>query len=372
MAQNLRNRRWFRYLSHVCRIIFALTFIVSGFYKAIDPWGTILAMRNYLVAYDITAPDWLVTTLSIWLSGAELMMGCMLTFKVRIRLVSIFSVLSMTFFTILTFLSATVIPVEDCGCFGELVKLTPWQTFAKNAVLLPMAICFWYRYRPDRVFAFSKLEFFLMCFFFTFAMSVGTYSYFHLPLIDMLPYRVGVNISEEMDKARAEQTSEDVVLVYRNRRTGRLREFSLDDKAWHNEKRWEWVETRVESDEHSVEPMILEFYISNAEGEKTAELLATPSKLYMLCMMDTESLDEDIVERFVATAKHANSEGGRIICLTPANISHRAQLNFGGVSVPIYNMDAKTMKTMLRANYGLVELENGTITSKYNYRDIPY
>ena len=363
MAHALRNRRWYRYLSHFCRIIFAITFIVSGFYKAIDPWGTILAMRNYLVAYDITAPDWLVTTLSIWLSGAELMMGCMLLFKVRIRMVSIFSVLSMIFFTVLTFLSATVIPVEDCGCFGELVKLTPWQSFAKNAVLLPMALCFWYRYRPDRAFAFTKFEFFLMCFFFAFAMSMGIYHYRHLPLIDMLPYRVGVNISEEMDKARAEQTTEDVVLVYRNRRTGRLREFALDDKAWHNDSRWEWVETRVESDNHSVEPMILEFYISNHEGDKSSEILSHTEKLYMLFMKNS-AYDDAVRERFEAVERYVESNGGKVIYITPETIAD--------TSVDIYNMDSKTMKTILRADYGLVTLENGVVTEKYNYRDIPY
>ena len=363
MAQVLRNRRWYRYLSHFCRITFAITFIVSGFYKAIDPWGTILAMRNYLVAYDVTAPDWLVTDLSIWLSGAELMMGCMLLFKVRIRMVSIFSVLSMIFFTLLTLLSATIIPVEDCGCFGELIKLTPWQSFAKNAVLLPMALCFWYRYRPDRIFAFSKLEFGLMCLFFTFAMGVGAYNYRHLPLIDMLPYKVGVNIAEEMDKAHAKQTIEEVVLLYRNRRTGRIREFSLDDKAWHNDNRWEWVETRVESDNHSVEPMILEFYISNAEGEKTSEILSHPGKLYMLFMAHSK-YKESVRERFDAVERYAESSGGRVIYITPDAISDGA--------TAYYNMDAKTMKTILRADYGLVELENGVITAKYNYRDIPY
>lgn len=363
MAQSLRNRRWYRYLSHFCRVLFAISFIVAGFYKAIDPWGTILAMRNYLVAYDITAPDWLVTTLSIWLSGAELMMGCMLLFKVRIRMVSIFSVLSMIFFTILTLLSATVIPVEDCGCFGELIKLTPWQSFAKNAVLLPMAFCFWYRYRPDRIFAFSKLEFFLMCLFFTFAMSMGYYHYRHLPLIDMLPYKVGVNIAEEMDNATAQQTSEDVILVYRNRRTGRLREFSLDDKAWHNDNRWEWVETRVESDKNSVEPMILEFYISNAEGDKTAEILSHQGKLYMLFMKNLEH-NEEVRNRFNAVECYVAKYGGTIIYVTPENITEP--------NSNIYNMDSKTMKTILRADYGLVEMEKGVITAKYNYRDIPY
>ena len=363
MAHTLRNRRWYRYLSHFCRIIFAISFIVAGFYKAIDPWGTILAMRNYLVAYDVTAPDWLVTTLSIWLSGAELMMGCMLLFKVRIRMVSIFSVLSMIFFTVLTFLSATVIPVEDCGCFGELVKFTPWQAFAKNAVLLPMALCFWYRYRPDRIFAFSKLEFSLMCIFFTFAMSMGVYHYLHLPLIDMLPYRVGVNIGEEMNKVSAEQTSEDVVLVYRNRRTGRLREFSLNDKAWHNDNRWEWVETRVEED-NSVEPMILEFYISNYSGDKTPEILSHPGKLYMLFLSDSE-LSSSVRERFDSVVHHAENRGESVIYITPEHLSVDAPSNY-------YNMDSKTMKTMLRADFGLIELENGVIVAKYNYRDIPY
>ena len=365
MAQNLRNRRWFRYLSHFCRISFALAFIVSGFFKAIDPWGTILSVKNYLVAYDITLPEWVVIVFSIWLCGAELMMGSMLLFKVRIRMVSIFSVLSMTFFTILTFLSATLFPVEDCGCFGELWKLTPWESFAKNAILLPMAICFWYRYRPDRIFAFSKLEFSLMCIFFTFAMSVGTYCYFHLPIIDMLPYKVGTNIAEEMEKSRAQSSSEQVVLLYRNRRTGKVREFSLDDKAWHNDKRWEWVETRVESDKSGVEPMILEFYISNGDGEKTSEIITKQGRLYMLCVMDFARVTDEIKERFAAVETFAAQNGGEVIYLTPEHLPE-------SVTEQLYNIDAKTMKTMLRADFGLVELDNGVIVAKYNYRDIPY
>ena len=227
-----------------------------------------------------------------------------------------------------------------------------------------MALCFWYRYRPDRIFAFSKLEFGLMSIFFVISMGVGTYCYRHLPFIDMLPYKVGVNISEEMDKARERKSNEEVVLVYRNRRTGRLREFSLDDKAWHNEERWEWVETLVKSDVGGVEPMILEFYISNNEGEKTQEILATPGKLYMLCVMDFARVTDDMRARFDAVERQAASEGSTVIYLTPNQLTDTTLL--------IYNIDAKTMKTMLRADYGLVVLENGTIVGKYNYRDIPY
>lgn len=372
MAQSLRNRRWFRYLSHACRIIFALTFIVSGFFKAIDPWGTALNINNYLVAYNLEVLNPFVMIFSIWLCGAELMMGCMLLFKVRIRLISIFAVLSMTFFTILTFLSATVIPVEDCGCFGEVVKLTPWQTFAKNLVLYPMAICFWYRYRPDKIFSFSRLELFLTLFFFSLAMSVGTYSYYHLPPIDLLPYKKGVNIAASIEQAHAKQTSDEVVLVYRNRRTGKLKEFSLKDNAWHNEKRWEWVETRVEEGSGKVEPMILEFYISDNEGDRTDSLLSIPGRLYMLCVSDFDRLDEDVANSLGAAVRHASIED-TVICLTPDPLADGQTITFAGApSVKCYNMDAKTLKTMLRADFGLVVLDNGTIVEKFNYRDIPY
>ena len=135
----MRKTRTFKIAANVCRLILACTFIVSGFTKVIDPWGTALKVNEYLSIYglDYLQPGAMV--FSIWLCGAELMMGCMLLFKVRIRLISIFAVLSMVFFTLLTLLSATLIPVEDCGCFGEALKLTPWETFVKNVVLLPMA-----------------------------------------------------------------------------------------------------------------------------------------------------------------------------------------------------------------------------------------
>jgi len=136
----MRKSRAFKLLANVCRLILACTFIVSGFTKVIDPWGTAMKVNEYLSIYGMESLQGASMAFSIWLCGAEMMMGCMLLFKVRIRLISIFAVLSMLFFTALTLLSATVIPVEDCGCFGEALKLTPWETFYKNLALLPMAL----------------------------------------------------------------------------------------------------------------------------------------------------------------------------------------------------------------------------------------
>lgn len=157
-SKPMRKSRAFKLLANVCRLILACTFIVSGFTKVIDPWGTAMKVNEYLSIYGMESLQGASMAFSIWLCGAEMMMGCMLLFKVRIRLISIFAVLSMLFFTALTLLSATVIPVEDCGCFGEALKLTPWETFYKNLALLPMALVVWWRYRPDKIFAFNPLE----------------------------------------------------------------------------------------------------------------------------------------------------------------------------------------------------------------------
>ena len=371
MGVSLRNKRWYRILSHVCRILFALTFIFSGFFKAIDPWGTAVNVHNYLVTYGLESLKPIAMIFSIWLCGAELMMGCMLLFKVRIRLVSIFAMISMTFFTILTFLSATFIPLEDCGCFGEVLKLTPWQSFAKNVVLLPMAICFWWRYRPDRIFSFSKLEFCLMCTFFTLAMSVGTYSYLYLPPIDLLPYKKGVNIAKAMEKARDRQALEEIVLVYRNTRNGKLKEFSLKDHAWRNDKRWEWVETRVEVDRDGVEPMILEFNVSDGGRDVTDSLLSIRGNLYMLCVQNFGEMGPLCEQNMSRVVEQAESEGVAVICLTPEYFESPAYHTFGD-SAPVrcYNMDSKTMRTMIRSSQGLVKLSDGVIVDKVNCRNL--
>ena len=165
MMKPMLSQRARSLITGVCRLVLAVVFIVSGFTKVIDPWGTSIKINEYLTIYgfDYLIPASMV--FSIWLCGAEMMMGCMLLCKVRIRLVSIFALVSMLFFTILTFLSATFIPVEDCGCFGEAIKLSPWETFFKNLALLPMAAVVWAYYRNDKILAFRRSEVALTVFF---------------------------------------------------------------------------------------------------------------------------------------------------------------------------------------------------------------
>lgn len=366
--------RAFKWLAHACRIVLGATFIFSGFVKVVDPWGTAIKVQEYLAIYGMESLSGLRFGFSIWLCGAELMMGLMLLFKVRIRLISIFALASMIFFTALTFLSATWLPVEDCGCFGDAVKLTPWQTFAKNLVLLPLSVVVWRRYRRDRIFAFSKSEVACTVFFFSLSMGLGIYCYLHLPLLDFRPFKVGVNIYEAMNAygSASETQRGETVLIYRNRRTGRLREFTLDDTEWQNAERWEWVDTRTEEPaEPEVDPTLSEFSLRDAEGDATERLLTRPGRLYMLCVTDAEGLDAACERRFRRVVERAAAEGAPIVCLTPERLHGVTYRSFAGsAAVRCYNIDATTLKTMLRAFNGMVVLDDGTIVEKRNCRDI--
>lgn len=360
MALPLRERCWFVGVATLCRLLLAATFIVSGLLKAVDPWGTILTLESYLTAYNVALPEWLTLVSALLLCGVELAVGLLLLLKVQTRVASLVALVTMLFFTPLTLLSATIVPVEDCGCFGEAIKLTPWQTFAKNLVLLPMAFSIWYRHRTERLFDGVPSKVITFCITLLLSFGLGIYCYRHLPLIDFLPYKVGVNIAEQMRNELSQPSAERVVLVYRNRTTGEVRDFAVEDTEWQNDALWEWVDTRTESVENGHTATVLEFQIADEGGnDVTAEILALPKAYLLLC--ESADIDAEVEEKFGAVERYAAENGGEVIHIT-ANQP----------SPSWYSMDAKTMKTLLRAKCGVVVLEQSTITAKYNYRDIPY
>lgn len=373
MMENVSSRRRFkRILMHSCRLVLAVVFIVSGFTKVVDPWGTSIKINEYLSIYGFESLIPASMVFSIWLCGAEMMMGCMLLFKVRIRLVSIFALASMAFFTLLTLLSATLIPVEDCGCFGEAIKLTPWETFFKNLILLPMSAVVWAYYRHDRVFNFNLREIILTVFFFLFTMGIGLYCYRHLPLIDFLPYKVGVNILEEMEDATDEVQGEvETVLVYRNKQSGEVREFAIEDPEWQDESKWEWVDTKVSEEPLPMHSLIEEFALRDGADDVTRQVLSTPGRLYLVCVTTFDRVGRKCSERLRLLIGRAEEEQAQVVCITPQALQPGQTCSFGGgIEVPCYNIDASTMKTMLRAMTGVVVLEDGVIVDKRNCRDI--
>ncbi len=361
------SKRW-KIAAHISRVIMGLVFILSGFLKVIDPWGTSIKVDEYMLLYGLENLLPMSMGFAIWLCGSELLMGCMLTFKVRIRFVSIGALISMTIFTVVTLLSATVLPVEDCGCFGQAIKLTPWQTFFKNLFLLPLAFILWYRYRPDKIFLFKKIEILLATCFFFFSMGLGVYCYRHLPLIDYLPYKVGLNLPQAIERAKSLPVEDvETLLLYRNKQSGKIREFALTDREWYDDSKWEWVETKTITNGSNIRPLLSEFVLTDLDGNiVTYEILATKGGLNILFVTTLEGVSDRCYERMERFVNGANERGERTIYVTPERLNPMNPF----LDLEGYNIDPTTMKTVLRASAGLVQLKDGVIIGKYNWRDI--
>lgn len=364
--------KWLKVAVTVCRTLLGAVFVFSGFVKAVDPWGTAIKMGDYFAVYGLEALQPAAMTLAIVLCGVELVTGLMLLCGVRVRLASIAALVFMTGFTIITLLSATSLPVEDCGCFGDAVKLSPWATFAKNMVLLPLAVVVWWFSRGDRIFAFTRRELLLTSIFMAAGMGIGIYCYRHLPLIDFLPYKVGVDIREARQRNLDLEVGE-VTVECRNLATGEHREFALDDAEWQDAEVWEWVDTHTSKADFGVNAasMLDDFAVRDAEGDATEAILGAEGVIHLLCVTELSGIPSECERRMGRLAERAAAEGAGVVCLTPDRLDKVTYRTFAGSGpVRCYNIDATVMKTMLRARNGLVTLRDGTIVDKRNCRDI--
>jgi uncharacterized membrane protein YphA (DoxX/SURF4 family) len=354
----------------VCRVVLGLTFIFSGFVKTIDPWGTAIKITEYLNVYGFETLNNYRFGFAIWFCAAELMMGLMLTFKIKTRLISIFALLVMTFFTVLTLLSATVMPVEDCGCFGDALRLSPWASFAKNVVLLGLALVVWLNARRRLTFfPVTRREWICTFLFAAIAGGLGAYCYRHLPLIDFLPYKIGVDLDGAVHDDGAGD-DDDACMVFRDLRDGSMREFAVSDTTWYDTSRWEFA-GQVEHGGFEPEMSLREFAVFDSGGDVTAQVTGFPGRVYMLCAVKLDLVEPRCAARFENIARRAYQEGARVVLLTATPLSEGQTMTFGSAPpVDVYNVDATTMITMLRASTGMVVLDDGVIIDKRNCRDI--
>lgn len=356
-------------VTHLFCVIIGLTFIVSGFTKAVDPWGTAIKFREYFTIYGFDFMLSLTHVLAIWICGAEMMMGCMILCRVRLRLVSIFALVSMIIFTIITALSISVFPVEDCGCFGDALYLTPWQTLIKNLILLPMVFTIWWRYRPDRILVYKPREVILATVFCIITMGFSAYNYFHLPIIDFLPYKVGVDLLSEVESTTAD-IEYSVVLIYRNIASGELKEFAVEDTEWHDSEVWEWVETRTNASDATNKSYASDFALMSFSGaDSTVDVLSSRGQLNMIAITELDKLRPSCFSRVESFVAQAELEGSRTIIITPQSLNSQ-YFHIGDSNIECYNIDPTTLKSMMRAGVGVVSLNDGVIQSKRSCIDL--
>ncbi len=353
------------------RIFVGLVFVFSGFVKAVDPSGFAIKFDEYFVAFHLNFLSGLAMPLAILASAAELMIGLNLLTGVRLKFTTWLLMAFMSFFTILTLILALTNPVSDCGCFGDAIILTNWQTFWKNIIILaPTLVLFIYRNKLPS-YPSVRLEWLLAVVNLAIPVLISVYCLRHEPLLDFRPYKTGTYIPGKMiipDDAPVDQY--ETRLVYQ--KDGQVKEFSETDFPW-QDTTWKWVETKQKLISKGYEPPIHDFSISGSDGSDiTSQVLADSGYVFLIISPRLEKASLHGMNSMNELAMKAESLNIRVLCLTSS--TNKEIENFRNSFRPAFDInstDETTLLTILRSNPGLVVLQQGTILVKWNYRDLP-
>lgn len=341
-------------LYSISRWVMALLFIFSGVAKSINPFGLSIQLGDYFSVMGLAFLKPLAGLGGVLLPSLELLLGVMLALGLSRKIAAWGTLLSMSFFTLLTLWIALFNPVTDCGCFGDLVKLTNWETFIKNIILLPFAVVLFIgrtRYpSTGKMFYLAAIPL---------SVSLSFYSWFNLPLIDATPYKIGVNIAQSMSVPQgAEQAEVETLLLYKNIKEGTIHEFKIDDPEWQDDSKWEYVETKSKTIREGYTPPITNLPMVDVNGQDmTHDILAYDGVVTLVVTNDFDNLAIDTIDAL----------RGRVVVLTSARLPVLPPFQHA----ELYNSDYSVISTMIQnRNGGILILDNGTIVKKEPMRKL--
>jgi len=361
-------------ISVISRIITGLVFIFSGFVKAIDPLGSTYKFIDYFNAFNLGFLESFAFPLAILLSSIELVLGISLLLGYKMRLTAWITLIFMSFFTILTFILALTNPVHDCGCFGDALILTNWQTFLKNIVLITFSLqIFLYRNKYNQIRT-QFTESLVLGIFFAFSVGLSFFNLKHLPLIDFRPYKIGTHIPEAMIIPEGSpQNIYKTSLIYREISSGNEKEFDINNYP-KDESLWEFVDAKSELVSKGFEPAIHDFNIESPAGQEiTNEIINFTGYTFLLISYDVSKSSEKALQEanyfFQLSQTHKEI---RFFAITSSS-KEKTSLLIDSLNLE-YDFclaDEITLKTMIRSNPGLILLHDGTILDKWSYADFP-
>jgi len=359
------------FLLQICRYVLGGVFIFSGFVKAIDPLGFTYKIEDYLTAFggifgSITV---IAFPAAILLSALELAIGLSLFFKIYLKQTSLLALLFMMVMLPLTLYIAIKNPVTDCGCFGDALVISNWATFYKNIVLLALVLIVIRFSKVIRPLFARGVQWVVLLLFFGIGVGLSIYCYLHQPLIDFRPYKVGANIPEGM-VIPADAPTDVYITTFVYQKNGVQKEFTLDNYP-KNDSTWVFVDQKSILVTKGYQPPIHNFSIVNDQFEDITEnILTDKGYTYLLTMYDLSKTSHEGAKEAEIVYNRALKNGHKFYALTAS--SDDDVENFKrktGVTYPFCKIDPITLKTIIRANPGLVLLKNGTVIKKWNWRD---
>jgi len=314
---------------NICRLVLAVVFILSGFVKAVDPLGTQYKIKDYLEAMGMESllPDYATLGASVLLSAVEFCLGVFLLFAIRRRLTSKLVLLMMLVMTPLTLWLALTNPITDCGCFGDAVVLTNWQTFWKNIVLLACAVVVacW----PLKMFRFvsKSNQWLVINYSVLFIVAIAGWCLYDLPLFDFRPYHVGTDLKDGWQR-----TMEGEDLPY------------------------------------------ADFFIQKSDdGEDITEaVLNDSSYVFLLVSPHLEQAEDSRLDLINELYEYSREHHYPFYCLTAStDEAVNRWRDMTGAEYSFCQTDEITLKTVIRSNPGLVLLKNGTVIGKWSHNRLP-
>lgn len=311
-------------LVQIARLIVSVTFIFSGFVKLVDPLGSAYKFQEYFSA-EVLNLEFLIPyalPFAILLILIEIMLGVLLALGYLPKFTTLTLLVMILIFLFLTWYSAYYNKVTDCGCFGEAVKLSPWGTFYKNIVLLVLIVLLVISQKLIRpLFKATILKWLSFASFMLF-LYIIYHVLIHLPLIDFRPYAVGKNIQEGMRSVNQQL------------------------------------------------PPIHDFILEDANGNNLTDSILNSDKVMLIVMYNINKSDNEGFGNIKNITDKALENGYKIYALSASfnkefeAIKNKYQFNFD-----VLFGDEITLKTIIRANPGIVTLHKGTVTGKWNWMD---
>lgn len=355
-------------ITNIARVFVGLLFIFSGFIKANDAVGFAYKLVEYFEVFGTHFMVPLALPLAMFICIFEIVLGFTLLLGAKLKLTLWLSLLMIVFFTFLTFYSAYFQKVLSCGCFGDAIPLTPWQSFYKDLILLVLILLLFIGKQHINPLVGERFEKFLLIVVLTASIAFSIYTYNYLPIIDFRPYAIGNNIPEQ-----TKGIPDELKYFYKlkDKKTGETKEFDKWPDGW--DVQYDYVDSRTEVTKKGVEPKIKDFSISNAEGsDYTQDIIENPNYNFLLICYDLDKADKDAFGKINDFEALCKQDSVTFIALTSSTKETIEKFKLDTkTNVQFYNTDGTVLKTMIRSNPGLMMLKGGTVIDMWHYHSFP-
>lgn len=367
-------------LLNFSRIFVGVLFIFSGLIKANDPLGFGYKLQEYFEVFHMPFLTGFATGIAVFLCVLEIVLGALLLLGLWSRKVMSGLLAIIIFFTFLTFVSAAFKVVTSCGCFGDAIPLTPWQSFGKDIILLILIVyLFLHRDRIRPLIANLRLQLGLLTLIFIASLGFSIFTYSRSPILDFLPYKVGANLPELMKIPEGAVLDEyQIMYNLENKKTGEKKIMSdkdyLKTEIWKDEN-WEIVGNPDKKlIKKGFEPAIRDLSISDASGtDYTKEIIENPYYNLVIVAYQLDETNEKAITELNELALKAEKQYNiRSVLLTSNAAQDAADFSKKmNLFTEVFYADAVPLKSMVRANPGLLLLKNGVVINKWHFNTVP-